>query len=130
MAKSKKFNLDGGSSLGENPFAALSGEGLPEAPPDTAKPAEVSKPEKKPGKRHRLDIKRVKSGRGGKVVTVISGFPSRDPNQLNPLAKKLKNACATGGAVKGGTIEIQGDQREKVSELLEKEGFRPVLAGG
>ena len=130
MAKSKKISMDGGSSFGDNPFAALSGDGLPERQPIVDEPAPTSEPAKKSGKRHRLDIKRVKGGRGGKIVTVISGFPSRDPNQLNPLAKKLKNACATGGAVKDGTIEIQGDQREKLCELLEKEGFRPVLAGG
>ena len=75
--------------------------------------------------RIRLETK----GRKGKGVTVISGL-AMTADELKALAKKLKAQCGTGGAVKEGNIEIQGDNREKVKQLLEKEGIRSKLAGG
>ena len=70
-----------------------------------------------------------KAGRGGKAVTVIFGMPY-DPPYLEGLAKKLKSALGTGGTFKddGGktgehTIEIQGDHRTRIRDVLEKMGF-------
>ena len=67
-------------------------------------------------------------GRKGKGVTVITGLPITE-DALKILGKKLKTQCGTGGAVKAGQIEIQGDNRLKVKELLEKEGFSSKLSG-
>ncbi|WP_111637087.1 stress response translation initiation inhibitor YciH [Marinomonas shanghaiensis] len=68
-------------------------------------------------------------GRKGKGVTVITGLPLTE-DALKTLGKKLKTLCGTGGAVKEGQIEIQGDNRQKVKALLEKEGFSSKLTGG
>lgn len=74
-------------------------------------------------------IRRESKGRGGKAVTVIAGIPGTD-KELKDHAKKLKQRCGVGGAVKGGEIEIQGDQRELLKSLLEEQGFTVKLAGG
>jgi translation initiation factor 1 len=70
---------------------------------------------------------REKGGRGGKVVTVVRGLPGA---QLQPLASELKKHCGSGGSVKDGAVEIQGDHREKVAARLEAKGYRVKLAGG
>lgn len=66
-----------------------------------------------------------KSGRGGKTVTVIFDLPN-DPSWLAELAGKVKKACGVGGTSGAGRVEIQGDQREKLRELLPKLGFKTV----
>ncbi len=74
-------------------------------------------------------IRRETSGRKGKGVTTISGVPLVE-KELKQLAKKLKQRCGTGGAVKDGIIEIQGDHRETLKTALEAEGYQVKLAGG
>ena len=74
-------------------------------------------------------IRREKAGRGGKTVTTIAGLPL-DEAALAALARRLKTACGTGGTVREGTIELQGDHRDAVLAFLAKEGFRGKLAGG
>jgi translation initiation factor 1 len=74
-------------------------------------------------------IRRETSGRNGKGVTTISGVPLNE-NELKALAKQLKQLCGTGGSLKDGIIEIQGDLREKIKSELEKRGFTVKLAGG
>jgi len=74
-------------------------------------------------------IRRESKGRGGKNVCVIEGLPLAEA-ALKVLTKKLKNQLGTGGALKGVSIEIQGDHREKLMSLLEKEGYKAKLAGG
>lgn len=74
-------------------------------------------------------ISRESKGRGGKVVCVISGL-NLSTEQLKDLHKRLKAKLGTGGAVKGGCIEIQGDHRDKLLPLLEAEGIRAKAAGG
>lgn len=68
-----------------------------------------------------------KQGRGGKTVTVIDGLPKVNVF-LKDLTKRLKNACGSGGTFsmegKEGIIEIQGDKRELIRTLLEKEGIK------
>ncbi len=131
MSSPKRIPTDGGSSFGHNPFAALSSAGLPsapESPPAEAAPAPAGKPAKK--NRGRVDIIREKAGRGGKTVTVVRGFVGIGLPEKEQLAKAMQKACGTGGTVKDGQIEIQGDQREQVARILTEANFRPVFAGG
>ncbi|MBZ0331938.1 translation initiation factor Sui1 [Halomonas sp. ANAO-440] len=74
-------------------------------------------------------IRRETSGRKGKGVTTVSGIPLPDA-ELKTLAKRLKKRCGTGGAVKDGIIEIQGDHREVLKAELERSGYSVKLAGG
>jgi len=76
-----------------------------------------------------IRISRETKGRKGKGVTLISGF-DLTPNDLKALAKKLKKNCSTGGTIKDGIIEIQGDHRELLKSQLEKIGHTVKLAGG
>jgi translation initiation factor 1 len=72
-------------------------------------------------------IFRDRSGRNGKVVTVIHGLPA---NNLEDRAKDLKRLCGAGGAVKDGAVEIQGDHRERIADHLRVLGHSVKLAGG
>lgn len=63
-----------------------------------------------------------KKGRGGKTVTVVDGLPANRPF-LEALARDLKRACGTGGAVAEGAVELQGDRRERLREILAAKGF-------
>ncbi|MEO7057738.1 MAG: translation initiation factor Sui1 [Caldimonas sp.] len=74
-------------------------------------------------------IRREVGGRGGKTVTVVAGLALAEA-ELAALAKRLKAACGTGGTVKGGVLELQGDHRDQVVSLLTREGIRSKLAGG
>lgn len=74
-------------------------------------------------------LRREVSGRKGKGVTTISGLDLPDA-ELKKLAKNLKQLCGTGGSVKNGVIEIQGDHREKLRTTLEQQGHTVKLAGG
>ncbi len=74
-------------------------------------------------------VRLEKKGRGGKTVTVIEGIQG-PPEFLKDLARFLKEACGTGGAVKEGGIELQGDQRERAARALAAKGFRVKGAPG
>lgn len=67
-------------------------------------------------------------GRKGKGVTLVKEL-AMTADELKVMAKKLKNHCGVGGAVKDGTIEIQGDQRSKVQAFLADQGIKSKLAG-
>lgn len=153
MSANKKIPTDGGSSLGQNPFASLANAGLssrgqtegvsevpttdaplpgprhgPSSPPATFV---ASAPPAVPAKnRGRVDIRRQTAGRGGKTVTVVEGFIGIGLPEKEALAKRMQKACGCGGTVKEGRIEVQGDKREQVARILAEAGFRPVFAGG
>ena len=129
MSNGGKISTDGGQGLGQNPFGSLSAAGLPVAPkaPGSANPATAVPATRNRG---RVDIKRTTAGRGGKTVTLVTGFVGIGLPEKEALAKKMRAACGCGGTVKDGDIEIQGDQRETVARILTEAGFRPVLAGG
>ena len=68
-----------------------------------------------------IRISRETKGRKGKGVTLVTGIPM-PASELKTFAKKLKQLCGTGGSVKEGIVEIQGDQRDKLLEFLETHG--------
>ncbi len=76
-----------------------------------------------------LKVQASRKGRKGKTVTVISGFKSSAPT-LAQLTKQLKAHCGAGGTVKDDTIEIQGDHKQTVQQLLIKLGYPTKLSGG
>lgn len=74
-------------------------------------------------------LRRETKGRGGKAVTIVDGLPLSGA-ELKTLAKALKQKCGVGGAIKEGTIEIQGDQRDTLQGELVKRGYTVKRAGG
>lgn len=74
-------------------------------------------------------VGRETKGRRGKGVTLITGLPL-DDSGLRALAKELKQRCGTGGTVKGGVIEIQGDHRDLLAAELAGRGYSVKLSGG
>jgi translation initiation factor 1 len=77
----------------------------------------------------RVKVRREVAGRRGKAVTTVSGVPLDDAG-LRELAGRLKKRCGVGGSAKGGVIELQGDHRDVVVEVLRGEGYDVVPAGG
>ena len=74
-------------------------------------------------------VSRETKGRGGKAVTVVKGV-ALDADALAGLGKQLKTACGSGGTVKDGVIEVQGDHVDRVVETLKKLGHQVKRAGG
>ncbi len=151
MKPDGKISTDGGSDLAQNPFGALRPVAGVADPGPTAgqpggratqsttgptanrqfKPGSATPATGRPKKdRGRVDLTRETGGRGGKTVTVISGFVGIGLPEKEALARKMRGACGCGGTVKDGAIVIQGDQRETLARILLEAGFRPVLAGG
>ncbi|MBI3882160.1 MAG: translation initiation factor [Verrucomicrobia bacterium] len=124
MSGPKHIPTSGGEpGFGHQPFAGLSSAGLP---PSSEIPAPPS-PRKSRG---RVDILRMKAGRGGKTVTVVKNFTGIGLPEKEQLARAMQKACGTGGTVKNGQIEIQGDKRSEVARKLTEANFTPVFAGG
>jgi translation initiation factor 1 len=78
---------------------------------------------------NRVRVKRETAGRRGKGVTTVYDVPLDDAG-LRELAGRLKKRCGVGGSAKDGVIELQGDHRDVVVEVLRSEGYDVVLAGG
>ncbi|QVQ27372.1 translation initiation factor Sui1 [Achromobacter deleyi] len=74
-------------------------------------------------------VSRETKGRGGKSVTLVRGL-ALDPVALGVLGKQLRTACGSGGTVKDGVIEVQGDHCDRIIEALTKQGHRAKRAGG
>lgn len=150
MSTRKRVPTDGGPTAWTSPFAALAKQTVP-PPPDgkelsasasaSASPPSSKSPSTPPSNqpqpmaaarphRGRVDLVRQTAHRGGKTVTVISGFLGISDDEKSALAKAIQTACGCGGTVKEGRIEIQGDQRDTAARVLKKAGFLPVLAGG
>jgi len=138
--KNKKITLETTRDFGANPFSSIQVDGLSSFVPENPDP-EISKlgsPVKKKaegrdkiGQGERLEIRREKSGRGGKTVTTIKPFPCYiGLAQKEKLLKKLKSTLGTGGTWVQQTMELQGDKRKEVYDWMEESGFKPVFAGG
>ena len=82
-----------------------------------------------PKANRQVRLERTRSGKKGKLVTVIKGL-ELNPVEARKLLKKLKIDCGTGGTVKGDSLELQGDHISKAQDFLLKEGFRPKQIGG
>ena len=76
-----------------------------------------------------IRVSRQTKGRGGKTVTRVEGMPLGD-DALAQLGKQLRTACGSGGTVKGGVIEVQGDHCDKVIEALVQQGYAAKRSGG
>lgn len=74
-------------------------------------------------------LHRDSKGRGGKTVTLVKKLVLSEED-MKELAKKLKQVCGSGGTIKDGEIEIQGEHREKIAEALVKLGYKVKIAGG
>ena len=89
----------------------------------------VSHAKSLPPQQQTVYLHRESSGRAGKAVTLVKKLILSEDN-LKALAKKLKQECGTGGTVKDGVIEIQGEHREKIADVLQKLGYKVKIAGG
>ena len=130
MKDKKRIPTEGEPVAWKSPFAALKNVELPPVQlrettdrPVAAQPGQAKN-------RGRVDIIRQTAHRGGKTVTVVTGFIGISQAEKEQLAKEMQKACGVGGTVKEGRIEIQGDRRDDVARILTKAGFRPVFAGG
>ncbi len=100
--------------------------------PECAQPVSNCRCTKKPAAPKGDGIVRIgreTKGRKGKGVTLISGL-DLEPDRLKALAKELKQRCGTGGTIKDGVIEIQGDHRDLLLQLLQQQGWKVKKAGG
>lgn len=91
--------------------------------------ARPGKAASRPAAGGRVKVRRETAGRRGKAVTTVSDVPL-DEDGLRELAGRLKKRCGVGGSAKNGVIELQGDHRDAVVELLRASGYDVVLAGG
>lgn len=131
MKDKKRLPIDGEPIKWASPFAALKHAPLPVTSPTSPPHGQPVPPPAAPKKsRGRVDIIRHTAHRGGKTVTVVTGFVGIGQPEKEALAKQMQKACGAGGTVKEGRIEIQGDQRDVVADILSQAGFRPVFAGG
>ena len=116
-AKRKDKSKDGGDRTVYSEFGSSQSAAFQRAVPDL------------PPNQQDVRIQASRKGRKGKTVTVISGFQA-SPETLTNLAKKLKAQCGTGGTVKDGDIEIQGDHAQKLLQLLIEQGYKAKISGG
>lgn len=82
-----------------------------------------------PPNQQNVRVQATRSGRKGKTVTVITGFQA-SADTLNALLKQLKNQCGAGGTVKENEIEIQGDHKQKILQILLQLGYKAKISGG
>ena len=131
MKEKKRIPTSAEPIVWTSPFTVLKNMGPPLAPEvrpgDAPRDASPIPPKKNRG---RVEVLRQTAHRGGKTVTVVTGFTGIGLAEQETLAKEMQKACGAGGTVKEGRIEIQGDQREAVARILTNAGFRPVFAGG
>lgn len=99
---------------------AWSSDGVPAKKPAAPTPSPAT---------GRVRVRLERQGRGGKAVSVVENLPGH-PERIEEVARALKSACGAGGTVKGRTVEIQGDQRDRIVAALARLGIEAVRAGG
>jgi translation initiation factor 1 len=82
-----------------------------------------------PPQQQTVYLHRETSGRRGSAVTLVKNLVL-SADDLKTLARKLKQECGTGGTIKDGVIEMQGEKREKIADILKKIGYKVKIAGG
>ena len=82
-----------------------------------------------PPNQQTIYLHRESKGRGGKGVSLVKNLILSEKD-MKILAKKLKQSCGSGGTIKDGIIEIQGEHRKKIADVLEKLGYKTKIAGG
>jgi translation initiation factor 1 len=82
-----------------------------------------------PPNQQNVRVQATRAGRKGKTVTIITGFQSK-AETLEALLKQLKSQCGTGGTLKDSEIEIQGDHKQKILDILIKLGYKAKISGG
>jgi predicted translation initiation factor SUI1 len=95
----------------------------------TPSPSPVRRGESLPPQQQTAYLHRESSGRGGKAVSLVKNLVL-STDEMKALTKKLKEACGTGGTIKDGVIEIQGEQRQRIAEVLRTLGYKVKIAGG
>ncbi|TRU66455.1 MAG: translation initiation factor [Microcystis viridis Mv_BB_P_19951000_S69] len=113
MSKSKEKNRIAYQEFGDQSNSQAFERSIPEFPPN----------------QQNLRVQTSRSGRAGKTVTIVTGFQCQTET-LTKLLKQLKAACGTGGTVKENTIEIQGDNRQKILQILIESGYKAKISGG
>jgi translation initiation factor 1 len=113
MGKNKQQKPLVYQEFGQRENAAALERGVPDLPPE----------------RQTLKVEASRKGRKGKTVTIISGFQS-PPETLAKLLKKLKTQCGSGGTLKEDTLEIQGEHRQKIVDILTQLGYKVKISGG
>lgn len=136
--RDKKVSVEGDNRpLVDKPFDALGGladslslrSGVDEA--QVIPKVDSANRSSRKKSRGRVEVRREKAGRGGKVVTTLKAFPGNLPiSELEVLLSSLKKRFACGGTLRGRDIELQGDVSGDAMESLSAEGFSPVRAGG
>jgi translation initiation factor 1 len=114
------------TSKDKNPTVWSSSDGDMRKDPRYRKPRPVKS---MPPQQQTAYLHRESKGRGGKTVSLVKNLILSDKD-LKALAKQLKQACGTGGTIKHGVIEIQGEHREKIAQVLRKAGYKVKIAGG
>ena len=96
--------------------------------PDNSQALERAVPDLAPSQQD-LRIQATRSGRKGKTVTIITGFQHKSET-LGKLLKQLKAKCGTGGTIKDNSLEIQGEHKQKLLEILTSLGYKAKISGG
>lgn len=117
MAKKKKKKSSGNSNI------------VYSTNPDFNYDSEEERKETPPPQEQQLYVKREKKGRGGKEVSIVTGFMGSE-DDLKDLGKELKKSLGVGGSAKDGEIVIQGEHRDKIVEILTKKGYKTKKSGG
>jgi len=133
MSRQKsKISLDAGATqLSQGLFGGIGKMAASEHESKRIAPEPVSKGISASNKGKRITLRREKSGRGGKVVTLLVDLPpSCNAVWREGFLKRAKQMLGCGGKLQSDAIELQGDCRAKLAQLLEEEGFKAVIAGG
>ena len=117
MAKKKKKKSSGNSNI------------VYSTNPDFSYDSNDEQKKTLPPQQQQLYVKREKKGRGGKEVSIVTGFVG-DEEDLKELGKELKKSLGVGGSAKDGEIVIQGEHRDKIVEILTKKGYKTKKSGG